>query len=87
MRIQRLLAARDVIMVLCGVDAGTGAGAGVSAIGRALMNVGLLGEESSSSTRRGVEVFGGFSDAMECESFWIPRRFVRSDNGFVRTCV
>ena len=52
-RIQRILSARSITMVLCGFEA-------ESPIGRALKNVGLL--ESSS-----VELFSTFNDAMECE--------------------
>lgn len=53
LRIQRVLAARRVTMVLCGIAAR-------SVVARALVNVGLLEEE-------GVELFEGFSDAMECK--------------------
>ena len=52
-RVQRLLSARTVTMVLCGFSA-------ESSIGKSLANVGLL-EESF------VELFSDFNDAMECK--------------------
>ena len=55
-RIQRLLAGKRVVLVLCGFSVR-------SDIGRALTNVGLL-------EMPGVELFESFSDAMECEPFW-----------------
>ncbi len=51
-RVQRLLAARGITMVLCGFSAESG-------IGKSLANVGLLEEDF-------VEVFASFNDAMEC---------------------
>lgn len=53
-RIQRLLAARGITMALCGFEPD-------SSIGRSLHSVGLLEEDC-------VELFGSFSDAMECQS-------------------
>ena len=53
-RVQRLLASKRVVLVLCGFTADTN-------VGRALANVGLL-------EMAGVELFETFSDAMECES-------------------
>ncbi|KLO11977.1 sulfate anion transporter [Schizopora paradoxa] len=50
-RVQRLLAARGITMVLCGFSAESG-------IGKSLANVGLLEEDF-------VEVFASFNDAME----------------------
>lgn len=52
-RVQRLLAAKGVVLVFCGVQM-------ESAVGKALSSVGVLGEDY-------VEVFGTFNDAMECE--------------------
>lgn len=51
-RVQRLLAAKHVVLVFCGFIA-------ESAIGKALQSVGVLGEDF-------VELFGTFNDAMEC---------------------
>ncbi|KAF8586885.1 hypothetical protein K439DRAFT_882735 [Ramaria rubella] len=53
LRVQRLLAARGVIFVLCGAAA-------VESVRRALEGVELFGEE-------GVETFGGLNEALECE--------------------
>ena len=54
-RVQRLLASKRVVLVLCGFTVD-------SDVGRALTNVGLL-------EMTGVELFETFSDAMECEPF------------------
>ena len=51
-RVQRLLAQRRVVLVLCGFAVDSG-------VGRALSNVGLL-------DMPGVELFETFSDAVEC---------------------
>ena len=51
-RVQRMLAARNVVLVFCGFTID-------SAVGMALQSVGVLGESS-------VELFVTFSDAMEC---------------------
>lgn len=51
-RVQRLLAAKSVVLVFCGFTA-------ESAIGKALQRVGVLGEDF-------VEMFTSFNDAMEC---------------------
>jgi SulP family sulfate permease len=56
-RVQRLLAAKHVILVFCGFSAD-------SAIGRALQSVGVLGAER-------VELFSTFNDVMECKCFYI----------------
>ena len=53
-RVHRLLAGRSVVLVLCGFDV-------ESSVGKALGNVGLL-------NMPGVELFGTFSDAIECRS-------------------
>ena len=53
-RIQRLLAAKQVVLVFCGFAPET-------PIGRALRSVELLGMQ-------GVELFSTFNDALECES-------------------
>lgn len=52
-RVQRLLAAKNVVLVFCGFVPD-------SAIGKALQSVGVLGEDF-------VELFNTFNDAMECE--------------------
>ena len=52
-RIQRMLGARGVTLVLCGL-------AVESPVGRALESVDLLSSP-------GVEVFSSFNDALECE--------------------
>lgn len=52
-RVQRLLAGKRVVLVLCGFSV-------ESNVGHALGNVGLLDLE-------GVELFEAFSDAIECE--------------------
>lgn len=51
-RVQRLLVAKNVVLVFCGFTV-------ESAVGKALQNVGILEEES-------VELFLTFNDAMEC---------------------
>jgi SulP family sulfate permease len=51
-RVQRLLAAKNVVLVFCGFVPD-------SAIGKALQSVGVLGEDF-------VELFNTFNDAMEC---------------------
>lgn len=51
-RVQRLMAAKNVVLVFCGFTA-------ESAIGKALQSVGVLGEDF-------VELFTSFNDAMEC---------------------
>lgn len=56
-RVQRLLADRDVIMVLCGFHAN-------SPIATSLGSVGLFETER-------VEIFATLSDAMECELFYL----------------
>ena len=53
-RVQRFLAAKQVILVFCGFDA-------EAPIGRALRSVDLLETD-------GVELFSTFNDALECES-------------------
>lgn len=53
-RVQRLLAAKKVILVFCGFNV-------ESPVGRALQSVGVLEEDS-------VELFTTFNDAMECAS-------------------
>ena len=55
-RIHRLLEGRRVTIVFCGFSA-------ESPVGMALRSVEVLGAQ-------GVELFGTFSDAMECEPFW-----------------
>lgn len=55
-RVQRVLAARRVILCFAGVQED-------APIGRALASVGLLETE-------GVEVFETLNDAMECECFF-----------------
>lgn len=57
-RVQRLLAAKNVVLVFCGFTT-------ESAIGKALQSVGVLGEDR-------VELFMTFNDAMECELFVYP---------------
>jgi SulP family sulfate permease len=52
-RVKRLLAAKNVVLVFCGFVTD-------SAIGKALQSVGVLGEDF-------VELFTTFNDAMECE--------------------
>src|SRR5882762_2017093 len=52
-RVQRLLAAKSVVLVFCGFIAD-------SAIGKALQSVGVLGEDF-------VELFETFNDALECK--------------------
>lgn len=52
-RVQRLLSAKGITLVLCGLEV-------ESVIGQALGSVGLLNVER-------VELFSTFSDAMECE--------------------
>lgn len=52
-RVQRLLATKKVVLVLCGFAVDSG-------VGHALGNVGLLDMD-------GVELFETFSDAIECE--------------------
>lgn len=52
-RVQRLLAAKTVVLVFCGFSV-------QSPVGRALDGAGLLEEE-------GVELFGTFNDALECQ--------------------
>jgi SulP family sulfate permease len=54
-RVQRLLAAKGVVVVFCGVTAD-------SPCGKALSSVGILQEPS-------VEVFEMLNDAMECEFY------------------
>lgn len=56
-RVQRLLSAKGITLVLCGLEVD-------SAIGKSLESVGLLGADR-------VEVFTTFNDAMECE--WYVR--------------
>lgn len=53
-RIQRILSAKNVVLVFCGFS-------DISPIGRALRSVGLLELD-------GVELFSTFNDALECES-------------------
>lgn len=53
-RVQRVLAARRVVLVFCGFSLH-------SSVGRSLRNVGLLEMD-------GVELFATFNDALECES-------------------
>ncbi|KIN95043.1 hypothetical protein M404DRAFT_34504 [Pisolithus tinctorius Marx 270] len=52
-RVQRLLAAKGVVLVFCGVESESG-------VGKALANSGILEE-------KGVEVFESLNDALECE--------------------
>lgn len=52
-RVQRLLSAKGITLVLCGLEVD-------SAIGKSLASVGLLGADR-------VEVFTTFNDAMECK--------------------
>ena len=52
-RVQRLLAAKSVVLVFCGFHT-------ESAVGKALQSVGVLGEDF-------VELFATFNDAMECK--------------------
>lgn len=52
-RVQRLLAAKQVVLVFCGFEAET-------PVGRALQSVEVLDME-------GVELFATFNDALECE--------------------
>ena len=74
-RVQRLLADRDVIMVLCGFLTN-------SPIASSLSSVGLL-------EAQGVEVFATLSDAMECELF-CPNfmlsldLFIGTENAYLR---
>lgn len=51
-RLQRLLVAKNVVLVFCGFTVD-------SAVGRALQSVGVLEQDS-------VELFSTFNDAMEC---------------------
>ena len=52
-RVQRFLAAKDVVLVFCGFNV-------ESPVGRALASVGLF-------EMNGVELFNTFNDALECE--------------------
>jgi len=52
-RLQRLLSTRGVTMILCGISSD-------GAIGKSLLNVGLMEEQL-------VEVFLTFNDAIECK--------------------
>lgn len=53
MRIQRFLAAKEVVLVFCGFSVD-------SPVGHALSSIGLLGMD-------GVELFSTFNDALECK--------------------
>ena len=64
-RVQRFLAAKNVVLVFCGFNM-------ESPIGRALKSVELLEMD-------GVELFATFNDALECESYRILSSFVRAD--------
>jgi SulP family sulfate permease len=75
-RVQRLLAAKNIVLVFCGFAAD-------SAIGKALQSVGVLGEDF-------VELFTTFNDAMEC-TFVQPYTqpdltfcFVGTENAYLR---
>ena len=57
-RVQRLLAAKGVVLVFCGVSR--------AEVGKALGSVGLLEQPY-------VELFETLNDAMECESWMVPR--------------
>jgi len=63
-RVQRLLVAKNVVLVFCGFTA-------ESAIGKALQSVGVLGEEF-------VELFATFNDAMEWTENAYLRAWFRS---------
>jgi SulP family sulfate permease len=56
-RVQRLLSAKRVALVLCGASP-------ESLVAKSLESVQVLGSE-------GVELFSTFNDAMECEFFFL----------------
>jgi SulP family sulfate permease len=72
-RVQRMLAARNVVLVFCGFTTD-------SAVGMALQSVGVLGENS-------VELFVTFSDAMEWTENAYLRAWFRSQKAEVSAVV